>query len=105
VSSRLLPHHAQVATHKPLAYTCLGSNLMSVGSRQVAGWVAGWIWKISLTYGSKRLTGSRCSIFINKLRVEKKRRYKERIGITIGISCYTCYLGARAEPSNVGAEA
>jgi hypothetical protein len=104
VSSRLLPFHAQVATYIGVGEGFVGSNLVSVGSRQVAGWVAGWIWKISLIYGHKRLTGSKGSTFINKLRVEKIGEREKRIGVTVGISCYTCYPGMQADSPNVGGE-
>ena len=93
VSSRLLPRGAQVATLEAFTHEGAGSNLAPAGSSWVAGWVAGCIERISLTYGAKKLTGSRCSTFFNKLCVKKKREGKERIGVTIGVSCYTCYPG------------
>lgn len=75
-----------------------------VGSMLVAGWVAGWVENISLTYRVEEAMGSRCSTFINKLRVKKERRVKERIRVTIGISCYTCYPGMQPGPPNVGGQ-
>ena len=73
-----------------------------VGSRLVAGWVAGWVENISLTYRVREVMGSRCSTFFKNLRIKESGEGKERIGITIGISCYTCYPGMQAGPPNVG---
>ncbi len=91
MSSRLLPRRAQAATPSRFTHAYVGSNLVPRGSSQVAGWVAGWIWKKSLTYETKELRGSRCSTFVNKLRIRKEKGGKKRIGITRGTSCYTCY--------------
>jgi hypothetical protein len=104
VSSRLLPRGAQVATPEAFAHAGGCSNLAPAGSRWVAGWVAGWVEVISLIYGVERLIGSRCSTFFNKLCAKKKRKGKERIRVTIGVSCYTCYPGMQANPPNVGGD-
>jgi hypothetical protein len=79
--------------------------LSPMGSRPVAGWVAGWVAGFTLTYGFEGLSGSRCSSFLNKLRAKRKKRGRGRIGVTIGISCYTCYPGMQVDPLNVGGEA
>ena len=89
MSSRLLPHNAQVATPEAFVHALLGSRLISEGSMQVAAWEQ----NIPFNYGVRRLTGSRCSTFFKKLYARKKRRGKERIRVTIGVSCYTCYPG------------
>ncbi len=91
MSSRLLPGRTQVATPDNFTHGEAGSNLALKGSRRVAGWVAGWTWRIFLTYAVEKIRGSRCSTFHKKLRIRNRREGKERIGITIGISCYTCY--------------
>ena len=100
MSSKLLPGHAQVATSKAFTHARGYSNLVLAGSRRVAGWVAGWVGKIPFTSGFEVLAGSRCSTFFNNLRVEGKREDKERIRVTIGRSCYTCYPGPNAPDSN-----
>lgn len=76
VSSKLLPCSAQVATSEAFAHDGAGSNLAPVGSRGVAGWVAGWVEDIPLTNGVEKLTGSRCSNFFNKLCTKKNRAAK-----------------------------
>ena len=101
MSSRLLPRHTQVATYKVFAHTGVGSRLTSIGSRRVAGWVAGWDWRMSLAYDAKRIAGSRCSTFLQKVCARNRRTGREHIGVTIGVSCYTCYPDAQANgPQN-----
>jgi hypothetical protein len=99
VSSRLLPNHAQRATPRPFIHAEMGSNLTRKGSRQVASWVARWVQSISLTYELKSRMGSRCSTFAKKLRAKNRREEKKYIGVTIGISCYTCYPDAQINGS------
>ena len=99
--SRLLPRRSQVATLRTFSHTGGGSNLTLVSSRTVAGWVASWVENISLTYRVEEVIGSRCSTFFNNLRIKVGRGGKERIGVTIGISCYTCYPGMQPGPPNV----
>ena len=55
VSSRLLPHNAQVATPEAFAHALLGSRLISEGSMQVAAWVAALEQNIPFNYGLKDL--------------------------------------------------
>jgi hypothetical protein len=95
VSSRLLPERAQVATHRISIHAELGSKMIHKGIRWVAGWVAGCEQGTTLTYGQNRLTGSKCSTFVNKLRVNSIEDPKRRIGVTMAISCYTCYPGVQ----------
>lgn len=50
----------------------------TVGSRWVAGWVAGCYLQISLIYALYRVSGSRCSSFIQSSALEEKREQRER---------------------------
>jgi hypothetical protein len=75
--------------------------LPPTGSRRVAGWVAG----ITLTYRLEGILDSRCSSFLNKLRSNRRKRGRERIGVTIGRSYYTCYPGRQPDTPKVGGEA
>jgi hypothetical protein len=52
--------------------------LETVGSKWVAGWVAGCYLQIPLIYALYIASGSRCSSFIQILALEEKRKRKER---------------------------
>jgi hypothetical protein len=102
VSSSLLPERARVATHRVSIHAELGSKMLPGGISWVAGSVATWGQSIFLTYRRNTLMGSRCSIFVNKLRTKSGKALKKRIGVTIAISCYTCYPGVQVGSLDVG---
>jgi hypothetical protein len=89
VSSKLLLRSTQLATSESSIPASGCSKLLPSGSRWVAGWVAGGLSSISLTYAAKSFVGSRGSRFLKNFRMREEK--KRRIGITIEISCYTCY--------------
>ncbi len=95
--SNLLPHSLQVATSYTNSGMCKGSNSPSPGSKKVAGWVAGWVRSLRLTYAVYPTKGSKGSNFVKNLRIceEKAGKIHEgkerRIEPTIRTTCYTCY--------------
>ena len=93
MSRNLLPHYAQPATLPRALNASTGSTLDRSSSRWVAGWVATCSNALSLIYAVLFAVGSKGSNFFKNLRT--RGRGKERIGLTIGISCYTCYAAGR----------
>jgi hypothetical protein len=67
--------------------------LGGVGSRWVAGWVAALHAITRHIHAALPGLGSRCSTFFNKLCI-RERRTRERVELTIGTTCYTCYPAA-----------
>ncbi len=70
------------------------------GSRWVAGWVAGCHKENWLIHAALAGLGSRGSNSLNKLRI-REDRVRERIGLTIGTTCYTCYPAGALEVLDV----
>ena len=82
MTSNLLPHLPQVATPYMEPGRCKGSNLLPLGSKKVAGWVAGCRSTFWLTYAVCSVKGSKGSNFIKNLRIRRKakRAYRANNG-------------------------